>query len=134
MKTLFIDNPPANNLLPWSHVANGIPLTQGVSQTPTQTAIPAASHIAPHRGRDRNVASSDSSAVKSLRAGWMKKKTQVFAGKYHIPDSEDSETVNHLNWYEATGFTRPYPGETKVFAASHFKRRAPGKDDDDDGF
>lgn len=135
MRTIFIDNPPAKNLLPWSHVANGIPLTQGVSQTPTQSTIPAAGHTAPpHRGRDHSIAA-ESSTVKALRAGWMKKKAQVFAGKYHVPDSEDSDTVNHLNWYEATGFTRPYPGDKKVFAASHFKRRTPAAkgDTDDDG-
>jgi hypothetical protein len=55
----------------------------------------------------------------------MKKKTQIFAGKYHIPDSEDPDTVNHLNWYEATNFARPYPGEKTVRPASDFKRKAP---------
>jgi hypothetical protein len=61
----------------------------------------------------------------------MKKKTEIFAGKQHTPDSEDPDTVNHLDWYEATGFTRPYPGEKKVLPASAFKKAAPGKDDDD---
>ena len=63
----------------------------------------------------------NSPAVKALRAGWMKKKAQIFAGNYHKPDSEDTDTVNHLDWYEATGFTRPYPGEKKVRPASDFK-------------
>ncbi len=40
MRTLFIDNPPADNFLPWTHVANAVALNTGVSQTPTQT-IPA---------------------------------------------------------------------------------------------
>ena len=52
-------------------------------------------------------------------------------GKWHIPDAEDSDTVNHLDWYEATGFTRPYPGEKKVRPASDFKKAVPTKDDDD---
>jgi len=128
MSTLFVDNPPKENFLPWSHVANEIPLTMGVTQTADQP-IPAPA------GPAQSIAAADTPAVKALRAGWMKKKTQVFAGKYHIPDSEDSDTVNHLNWYEATGFTRPYPGEKKVLPASHFKRRAPDAkaDADDDG-
>ena len=54
----------------------------------------------------------------------MKKKAEIFAGKYHMPDSEDPNTVNHLDWYEATGFTLPYPGETKVLPASAFKKAA----------
>jgi hypothetical protein len=62
----------------------------------------------------------------------MAKKAEVFAGKQHTPDSEDSDTVNHLNWYESTGFTRPYPGEKTVRPASDFNRAAPTKADDDD--
>jgi YVTN family beta-propeller protein len=125
MREIFIDNPPANNFLPWTHVPNGIPLTSGVTQTPTQTAIPGATAaVAPQ------TIPGMSPAAKALRAGWMKKKAQIFAGKYHIPDSEDSDTVNHLDWYEATGFTVPYPGEKRVRPASDFNRRAPAVDPD----
>ena len=76
----------------------------------------------------------ESPAVKALRVGWMKKKAQIFAGKHTKPDSEDSDTVNHLTWYEATGFTRPYPGEAKVRPARDFNNRkapAAGADLDD---
>ena len=48
---------------------------------------------------------------------------QIFAGKSTKPDSEDQDTVNHLNWYEATNFTRPYPGEKYVRPPSQFKNR-----------
>jgi hypothetical protein len=73
----------------------------------------------------------ESPAVKALRAGWMKKKTEIFAGKYQKPDSEDPDTVNHLIWYETTNYTRPFPGEKKVRPASDFKNAAPTKADDD---
>jgi DNA-binding beta-propeller fold protein YncE/phospholipase C len=106
MKTLFVNDPPPDYFLPWTHVPNAIPLDLGV--TPIEALY-----------------KNDSAAVKVLRAGWMKKKTQIFAGKYHKPDSEDPDTVNHLDWYEATGFTRPYPGESKVRPASDFNRKAP---------
>jgi hypothetical protein len=62
----------------------------------------------------------------------MKKKTEIFAGKQHVPDSEDPATVNHLDWYESTNFKVPYPGEAKVRPASEFKKNAPIKADDDD--
>ena len=130
MTTLFIDNPPAGNFLPWTHVPNQIPLTTGVTQKPTQTAIPATA--AAQAALKPQPLPKESRAVKSLRAGWMKKKTQIFAGKQHIPDSEDPSTVNHLDWYEATGFTRPYPGEKKVLPASAFNHAATTKVDDDD--
>jgi hypothetical protein len=71
--------------------------------------------------------------VKALQVAWHRKKAQIFAGKYHIPDSEDPETVNHLNWYESTGFKLPYPGEKTVRPPSDFNRKAPAADTDDDG-
>jgi YVTN family beta-propeller protein len=115
MKTIFLDKPPVENFKPWSHVPNIIPLDQGVTTT-------------------ASLNKNESPSVKALRVGWMKKKAQVFAGKHTLPDSEDPDTVNHLNWYEATGFTRPYPGEAKVRPASDFKnRKAPAGDKDDDG-
>jgi len=67
-----------------------------------------------------------------LRAGWMAKKAEIFAGKQQKPDSEDVDTANHLTWYEATGFTRPFPGEKTVRPASNFNKPAPTKADDDD--
>jgi len=127
MRTLFTNDPPAANFLPWTHVPALTDLTTGVKQTPTQTSIPAASSTAKAQSVPK-----ESRAVKNLRAGWMKMKTQLFAANYHKPDVENSDVVNHLNWYEATGFTRPYPGESKVLPASAFKNAASIKDEDDD--
>ena len=124
MSEIFIDNPPADNFKPWTHVANGIPLNLGVTQKPVQP-IPVSKFSASSKP-------AESAAVKALRVGWMKKKTQVFAGKQHIPDSEDPSTVNHLNWYEATNFKLPYPGEKKVLPASAFNKAAPTGGDSDD--
>jgi len=70
--------------------------------------------------------------VQVLQAGWLKKKAEIFGGKYHIPDSEDPEIVRHYNWYEATGFVVPYPGEKTVRPASDFHKRARTKADLDD--
>jgi YVTN family beta-propeller protein len=112
MRTAFIDGQPSPaNLLPWTHVPNQVPLTQGVT----------ASSVTP-----------SSPAVKALRAGWLKKKTEIFAGKLTKPDSEDPDTVNHLNWYLSTGFKRPYPGESKVRPASDFNKPAPSTTPDVD--
>jgi hypothetical protein len=132
MQTLFINNPPANNFLPWTHVAPGFPLNTGVTQTPTQTTIPSCPAPGATPVVKAKSVRTESPAVKALRAGWMAKKAEVFAGKYHSPDSEDSDTVNHLNWYESTGFMRPFPGEKSVRPASDFNRAAPTKADDDD--
>jgi len=113
MRTAFVKGqPPQQNFQPWTHVPNQVPLNQGVG------------------GNDDN--SKDSPKVKALRAAWLQKKAQIFAGKLTKPDSEDPDTVNHLNWYMSTGFTRPYPGESTVRHPSEFNNPAPATADLDD--
>jgi hypothetical protein len=70
--------------------------------------------------------------IKALRTAWLQKKAEIFAGKLTKPDSEDPDTVNHLNWYLSTGFTRPYPGESTVRPPSDFNNPAPTTADLDD--
>jgi hypothetical protein len=129
MKTVFIDNPPAENFLPWTHVPNQIALNSGVTQKPAQP-IPAPAYLP--TAVAQTIPAKESRAVKALRAGWMKKKTEIFAGKQHTPDCEDPNTVNHLDWYEATNFVVPYPGEKKVLPASASVFKKAGHKDDDD--
>jgi YVTN family beta-propeller protein len=113
MRTAFVKGtPPAGNFQPWTHVLNQVPLDQGVTASAPDTT--------------------DSPKVKGLRKAWLQKKAEIFAGKLTKPDSEDPETVNHLNWYMSTGFTRPYPGESTVRPPSEFNKPAPAKADLDD--
>jgi YVTN family beta-propeller protein len=113
MRTAFVQGePPAENFKPWTHVPNQVPLDEGVTTTAANTT--------------------DSPAVKLLRAAWLKKKNKVFAGKLTKPDAEDPDTVNHFNWYMSTGFKRPYPGEKTVRPPSDFHKKAPTTADLDD--
>jgi YVTN family beta-propeller protein len=112
MRPDFTNSPPSANFEPWTHLANQIPLNQGVTNSPANPK--------------------ESQKVKALRAAWLQKKAQIFAGKLTTPDSEDPDTVNHLNWYMSTGFVRPYPGEKTVRPPSEFNRPAPAGDRDDD--
>jgi hypothetical protein len=68
----------------------------------------------------------------TLRKAWLEKKAEVFAGKLQQADAEDPDTVNHLNWYQSTGFTQPHPGEKTVRPASDFNNPAPTKADDNE--
>jgi hypothetical protein len=106
MTTAFVKGkPPESNFKPFDHLPNQVPLDQGV--TPS-------------------VASKDGNhSVEVLKAAWLKKKSQIFAGKLTKPDAEDPDTVNHLNWYQSTGFIRPYPGESTVRHPKEFNRAAP---------
>jgi len=113
MRTAFVKGtPPTTNFAPWTHVLNQVPLDEGVTASAAEPK--------------------DSHRTKDLRAAWLKKKAEIFAGKLTKPDSEDPDTVNHLNWYMSTGFKRPYPGEATVRPPSEFNRPAPTKADDDD--
>jgi YVTN family beta-propeller protein len=113
MGTAFVKGtPPAENFKPWTHVPNLVALDQGVTASSADAT--------------------GSPKVKALRQAWLQKKAEIFAGKLTKPDSEDPDTVNHLNWYQSTGFTRPYPGEKTVRPPSEFNNPAPTKVDDDD--
>jgi hypothetical protein len=113
MRTAFVKGqPPTDNFKPWTHVPNQVPLDQGVT---TSVADP-----------------TSSATVKALRAAWIQKKAEIFAGKLTKPDAEDPDTVNHLNWYLSTGFKRPYPGESTVRPPSDFNNPAPTTADADD--
>src|SRR5262249_44188937 len=95
MTTCFVEDKPKEEAFrPFRHLQNQIPLDKGVA---------AATASASDHGR-----------------AWRKAKVRIFAGKSTKPDSEDPDTVNHLAWYEATNFKRPYPGETKVRPPSDF--------------
>jgi tetratricopeptide (TPR) repeat protein len=113
MGTAFVKGvPPASNFEPWTHVPNLVPLDQGVTASAPDTT--------------------DSPKAKALRKAWLRKKAAIFSGKLTRPDSEDPDTVNHLNWYMSTGFTRPYPGEKTVRPPSEFNKPAPAGEDADD--
>jgi hypothetical protein len=121
MRTAFVTGtPPKSNFKPWTHVLNQVPLDQGCGPTTFQCVTSSPANT------------TDSAAVKALREAWHQKKAQIFAGKLTKPDAEDPDTVNHLNWYEATAFVRPYPGESKVRPPSDFNNPAPLIADDDD--
>ena len=101
MLTAFTNTP---NFMPWTHVPNQVPLDQGVAASTAK------------RG--------------ALEQAWRVRKAAMFAGKATRPDSEDAYTLNHLIWYEATGFKRPYPGERTVRPPSDFHDSAVDKSDD----
>jgi hypothetical protein len=54
-------------------------------------------------------------------------------GKEGKPDSVDETFLNHVIWYSATNWQRPYPGESRIQSPDAFLRvaaRHPAHDDD----
>jgi YVTN family beta-propeller protein len=108
MRTAFVDEmPEEENFKPFKYLPNQVPLDKGVA--------PATAKIS------------------DMAKAWKKAKMKIFAGKSTKPDSEDPDTVNHLAWYEATNFKRPYPGETKVRPPTDFKDRLATREEDEKG-
>jgi hypothetical protein len=107
MRTCFVDSKPsAEAFKPFNHLKNQVPLDKGVA--------PAAASLG------------------KIAKAWRVAKLQIFKGKSTRPDSEDPDTVNHLAWYEATDFKRPYPGESKVRPPSEFPGLLNTRQDDDE--
>ena len=67
MRTIFTNNPPAENFQPWTHVPAEYALTSGTSCTSAVAA--------------KTTQPKDSRKVAALRAAWLQKKAQIFAGK-----------------------------------------------------
>ena len=109
---MFTDFTNTPNDAPWTHLPNIVPLNQGVASSQ---------------------ALNDGSMTATLRTAWAKMKLKMFAGKTDKADSVDPYTLNHYDWYAATDFKRPYPGETSVRPPSDFAARVahPNYDIDD---
>ncbi len=110
---MFTDFTNTPNFTPWSHLPNQVPLDMGVAVSQAQNAVvrPAA----------------------PLAVQWAAMKVRMFTGKTAKADSVDPDTLNHYDWYAATGFKRPYPGEARVRPPAEFMARLahPNYDIDD---
>jgi hypothetical protein len=41
---------------------------------------------------------------------------QRLTGPNAVPDYANPAQMNHFTWYQTHGWTKPYPGEAKIFA------------------
>ena len=97
------------DLTPYEHLAAVIPLAQGPNLPAQKTA-----------------------AYSPLEKAWLRATAEVMKGKYDKADAVDPNFLNHVTWYSATGWTRPYPGEDKVLMPGPFVKAAKRYRSDDD--
>ncbi len=97
------------DLTPYDHLAAVIPLDRG-----------------PNLPADKTV------AYTPLQKAWLKATAEVMKGKYDKADAVDPNFLNHVTWYSATGWTRPYPGESRVLMPGPFVKAAKKYRGDDD--
>jgi len=74
----------------------------------------------------------DGIAYSPLQKAWLKATAEVMKHKYDKADAVDPNFLNHVVWYSATGWSRPYPGEPKIEMPRVFVKAAKKYHDDDD--
>lgn len=67
-----------------------------------------------------------------MQKAWLQASNKVMKGKTNKADSVDENFLNHVIWYSATGWKRPYPGESKIEAPAPFVKLAALKTPDAD--
>jgi YVTN family beta-propeller protein len=97
------------DVTPYDHLAAVMPLNEGPNLPVDKTA-----------------------AYSPVQKAWLKATAEVMKGKYDKADAVDPNFLNHVTWYSATGWTRPYPGENKVLMPGPFVKAAKKYHDDDD--
>jgi YVTN family beta-propeller protein len=106
---------PKADTTPFTAVPNRTSLTLGVSPTPSCGAdTPAA--------QDADAAPAPTSAAvpqakQELAAQWKTWAShQRLTGAHAVPDYANAEQMNRYTWYQTHAWTKPYPGDSKVFA------------------
>jgi hypothetical protein len=105
MRTAFTNTP---NFAPYTAIAPTIPLNTLCVSSPCTTA-----------------------SADTIDGAWRLASDQLFRGKINQADAVDADVLNHVDWYAATSFKRPYPGEKTVRWPSDFHTVALLTDADD---
>ncbi|MEU1275106.1 bifunctional YncE family protein/alkaline phosphatase family protein [Streptomyces sp. NPDC005799] len=106
---------PKANSTPFTAVPNRTSLTLGVSPQPTcGSDTPAA--------QDKQAAAAPTTtavpqAAQTVAAQWKAWAShQRLTGPNAVPDYANPEQMNRYTWYQTHNFTKPYPGDKKVYA------------------
>jgi YVTN family beta-propeller protein len=109
MTTAFTSKP---NYTPFTAVPNRTSLTLGLSTMPSCGADTVAPQYAAQEPSTTVPASE-----KQVAAQWQTWQSQQrLTGPNAVPDYANPEQMNHFTWYQMHGWTKPYPGESKIYA------------------
>ena len=111
------------DLTPYTTLPNQIPLTYGLAH-PAPSATPAAAPAATPAGGPTTGAAPAPAAPQAVPASeqgiyqqweaWSAQ--QHFGGAQPTQDSANPEQLNRLDWYTVTNWSKPYPGDSAIFA------------------
>jgi len=74
----------------------------------------------------------ESTAYTPMQKAWLRATAEVMKNKYDKADAVDPNFLNHVIWYSATNWLRPYPGESRVEMPGAFLRAAKRFQGDED--
>ncbi|NYG08212.1 YVTN family beta-propeller protein [Phycicoccus badiiscoriae] len=106
------------DLTPFTAVPNQIPLTEQVTPAPTcgQDTPAGGTGAAQPNGATTASVPPSQKAVAAQWETWRKK--QAFNSSNPSPDTASPELMNRFTWYQAHDWSRPYPGDSKIYAPS----------------
>ncbi|MEV4340205.1 alkaline phosphatase family protein [Streptomyces sp. NPDC049590] len=111
MRGVFTRHP---DFTPFDALPNRTPLTDGL-KTPPSCGLD--TPAAQNPGAPAVPAAKVPADKKSLAAEWDTwKSKQRLTGPHAVPDFANPAQLNHLTWYQTHNWTRPYPGEKKIYA------------------
>ncbi|OIV35305.1 phosphoesterase [Mangrovactinospora gilvigrisea] len=112
MTTAFTNKP---DYTPFTAVPNKTSLTDGLKTPPSCGVDTPAAQVASAEKVPATTAVP--TAEKTVAAQWATWKShQRLTGPNAVPDYANPQQMNHLTWYERYNWTKPYPGETKIYA------------------
>ncbi|WP_265446806.1 alkaline phosphatase family protein [Flexivirga meconopsidis] len=99
---------------PYTATPNQVPLTESVTPQPAcGPDTPAGTTGA--AAKPRTVPKAQQATAAAWES-WRKK--QPFAGANPTPDSASPELMNRFTWYQANNWSKPYPGDKKIYTPS----------------
>ncbi|HEU5269653.1 MAG TPA: bifunctional YncE family protein/alkaline phosphatase family protein [Jatrophihabitans sp.] len=120
------------NYTPFTAVPNQTSLTLGVSPQPTCGANVPPGQSAATVAKANVAATTVPTTEQPVAAKWKAWAAQQhFTGPTAIPDFANPEQMNRYTFYQTTGWTKPYPGDSKIFAPDQVPGAfVPGADSD----
>jgi hypothetical protein len=109
------------NYTPFNAVPNQVPLTEGIATAPacgldTLGLTGAAATALAQKETQKTAVPANMRSVAAQWAAWLT--SQNTTGNGAVPDYADPTQMNRYTWYQAHGWTVPYPGDPKIYTPS----------------
>ena len=114
---MFADFTSTPDFTPYTHVPNQIPLTQGLTPSPSATAAPAAATATPSFVPASPGALGIPASAQAVYEQWVVwSHNGRFNGDGAIQDWANPAQLNRLDWYSAHDWKVPYPGDAAILS------------------